>query len=223
MFSRGTYATILCVSLMASAPELSARDRHFGVPGNFDFYVLSLSWSPSFCEAVGDQRRQPECGERPYSFVVHGLWPQYERGFPKSCQAPAPRLPRRIVDAMLDLMPAPKLIYHEWDEHGTCSGLSAPAYFETIRKVRAEVQIPSEFANVTSTLQITPGQVRSAFVKANPGLTDTSIAVECDNRLREVRICLSKDLKFRDCPDVARRSCHRDKIVMPPVRGGKVQ
>jgi len=124
---------------------------------------------------------------------------------------------------MLDLMPAPKLIYHEWDEHGTCSGLSAPAYFETIRKVRAEVQIPSEFANVTSTLQITPGQVRSAFVKANPGLTDTSIAVECDNRLREVRICLSKDLKFRDCPDGARRSCHRDKIVMPPVRGGKVQ
>src|SRR5262249_40589503 len=61
-------------------------------PGQFDYYVLSLSWSPSFCEtATGNARRQ-QCGTRPFSFVVHGLWPQYERGFPESCLAPPPRL-----------------------------------------------------------------------------------------------------------------------------------
>jgi ribonuclease T2 len=198
---------------------VSAQGTHFGVPGAFDFYVLSLSWSPSFCEAVGDRTRSPECGERPYSFVVHGLWPQFERGFPKSCQVPAPRLPRRIVDSMLDLMPAPRLIYHEWDEHGTCSGLSPDAYFDEVRKARGKVKIPPEYMDVKSALRVGPAEVKETFIKANPGLTETSMAVDCDNRLREIRICLDKELKFRDCPEVARRSCRRDEITMPPVRG----
>src|ERR1700758_2731048 len=102
---------------VAPAGIAVAQDRRQNQPGQFDFYVLSLSWSPSFCETAGG--RGPECGARPYSFVVHGLWPQYERGFPQSCQSPAPRLDRRIVADMLDLMPAPRLVYHEWDTHGT--------------------------------------------------------------------------------------------------------
>ena len=100
-----------------------AQDGWQDAPGRFDYYVLSLSWSPSFCEtATGNARRQ-QCGTRPYSFVVHGLWPQYERGFPEFCLYPPPRLDRNIMRSMLDLMPAPGLIYHEWDSHGTCSGL----------------------------------------------------------------------------------------------------
>jgi ribonuclease T2 len=212
-------ASLAAVLTFLALGPVSAQGRHFGVPGAFDFYVLSLSWSPSFCEAVGDRGRSPECGERPYSFVVHGLWPQFERGFPESCQVPAPRLPRRIVDSMLDLMPAPRLIYHEWDAHGTCSGLPAAAYFDEIRKARGKVKIPPEYMEVRSVLKVTPTEVKQNFIRANPGLSEASIAVECDNRLREVRICMDKDLKFRDCPDVARRSCRRDEIVMPPVRG----
>jgi ribonuclease T2 len=195
-----------------------AQGRHFGQPGVFDFYVLSLSWSPSFCEAMSDRNHQPECNARPYSFVVHGLWPQFEKGFPKSCQVPAPRLPRQIVDAMLDLMPAPRLIYHEWDEHGTCSGLSPEAYFDTVRNARAKVKIPTEFEDVKSVLKVSPEQVKKAFIKANPELNDASIAVKCDNRLRGVRICLDKQLAFRNCAESARRSCRREDIVMPPVR-----
>ena len=46
------------------------------------------------------------------------------------------------------------------------------------------------------------------------------IAVTCGGRrLDEVRICLSRDLQFRDCAETNRRSCTRDKLVMPPVRG----
>jgi ribonuclease T2 len=189
--------------------------------GKFDFYVLSLSWSPSFCDMAGDRAvKQPECGERRYSFVVHGLWPQYEKGFPQSCLVPAPRLPRNIMESMLDLMPAPRLIYHEWDQHGTCSGLSPAAYFETVRKARAAVKIPPEYADLKSELRVKPEDVKSAFIKTNPGLTASSVAVDCDNRLREIRICLSKNLTFRDCPEIARRSCRRDEVIMPPVRGG---
>ena len=109
----------------------SAQDTRQNEPGRFDFYVLSLSWSPSFCDAgAARAQEQPECGPRAYSFVVHGLWPQYEKGFPKSCQVPSPRLPREIASSMLDLMPAPRLVYHEWDEHGTCSGLTAASLFQ---------------------------------------------------------------------------------------------
>ena len=120
---------------------------------------------------AGGRARAPQqqCGARPFSFVVHGLWPQYEKGFPEFCQNPAPRLDRNIVSSMLDLMPATRLIFHEWDKHGVCSGLPARGYFETIRKARAGVKIPPEYLEPKTALTVTPDEVEEAFVKANPG------------------------------------------------------
>lgn len=192
--------------------------------GKFDFYVLALSWSPSYCEATTEQGRQApqqQCGARPYSFVVHGLWPQHERGFPRDCQVPAPRLNRNIVSSMLDLMPSPRLVFNQWDRHGTCSGLGQQAYFDAVRKARAQVHIPQKFEAISSYLTVTPDEVEEAFVNANPGMSRGAISVTCDTkRLSEVRICMSKDLKYRDCEEIDRRACRRDRIVMPPVRGG---
>ncbi|TXJ34289.1 MAG: ribonuclease T [Afipia sp.] len=204
----------------------SAQDRRQNAPGEFDFYVLSLSWSPSFCEAASERGNssrgiQTQCAGRPFSFVVHGLWPQYDRGFPNYCQRPSPRLDRNVMAAMLDLMPAPGLIYNEWDKHGTCSGMGARGYFETIRKARAAVKIPAEYLELSSAKTVAPLDIEEAFIKANPGLSSSAIAVTCDSkRLSEVRICMSKDLQFRACDEIDRRACRRDKVVMPPVRGG---
>lgn len=202
-----------------------AQDRRQGEPGQFDFYVLALSWSPSYCEAA--QARAPnrapdqQCGGRPFAFVVHGLWPQYERGFPSYCQVPAPRLDRAVVGGMLDLMPSPRLIFHEWDQHGTCSGLSPHAYFDTVRKARAVVKIPPDYLELGRPITATPGEVTEAFLKANPGLSRTAMAVACDSkRLTEVRVCLGKDFLFHDCAEIARRTCRLDKISIPAVRGG---
>jgi ribonuclease T2 len=219
-------AAFAALLLAISAIPGTAQDRRQNEPGQFDFYVLSLSWSPSFCDAMTERAadraaREPQCAERPYSFVVHGLWPQYERGFPEFCQNPAPRLDRNIVSSMLDLMPSPRLIFHEWDRHGVCSGLPARGYFETIRKARALVKIPPDYLDLAQPKTVSPNEVQQAFVAANPGLGNDGIAIGCDNRrLNEVRICLSKDLKFRDCPEVARRTCRREQLSMPPVRGG---
>src|SRR5262249_1988044 len=144
-----------------------------------------------------------------------------ERGFPQACQVPPPRLSRNVMSSMLDLMPSPRLVYHEWDKHGTCSGLSQDAYFETVRKARGMIRIPRDYHEVKSYLPVTADDVEGAFIKANPGLKPSGIAVTCDSRrLGEVRICLTKDLSFRDCPEIDRRACRRDKLVMPPVRGG---
>ncbi len=202
----------------------SAQDRRQNAPGEFDFYVLALSWSPSFCEAAAERSnsgrsQQIQCG-RPYSFVVHGLWPQYERGFPEYCQRPSPRLDRNIVSSMLDVMPAPGLIFNQWDKHGTCSGLGARAYFENIRKARAAVKIPEQFLEVSELKTIAPGEIEEAFIKVNPGLSSSAISVTCSSRrLSEVRICMSKDMQFRACEETDRRACRRDEVVMPPVRG----
>jgi ribonuclease T2 len=218
-------AAAAAVGLFAVAATLTAQaeDRRQNQPGQFDFYVLALSWSPSFCEASAEKGRasKEQCGARPFSFVVHGLWPQYERGFPEYCQNPAPRLDRNIVSSMLDLMPAPRLIFHEWDRHGVCSGLNPRAYFDTIRKARAQVRIPEPYIELSRPLTVSPDEVEEEFVKANPGLSREAISVTCDSRrLQEVRICLSKDLRFRDCAEIDRRACRRNQLVMPPLRGG---
>ena len=114
---------VVLAAALGSATAQDQRSQQRNQPGKFDFYVLALSWSPSFCKDAEERGRESndQCRGRPYSFVVHGLWPQHERGFPRDCQVPAPRLNRNTMTSMLDLMPAPRLVYHEWDQHGTCS------------------------------------------------------------------------------------------------------
>jgi ribonuclease T2 len=216
-------AVIAACVVMAAVRQAPAEDSRQNEAGQFDFYVLSLSWSPSFCAAAAEREEAhpptQQCGVRSFAFVVHGLWPQYDRGFPEYCQVPAPRLDRSIVSSMLDLMPAPHLIFNEWDRHGTCSGLAPQAYFAAVRKARAVVKIPPEFIDLQEPLSVTPAAVEDAFRAANPGLSPNGIAIGCDKkRLTEVRICLSKELQFRDCTEIARRSCRRDRLVMPPLR-----
>jgi ribonuclease T2 len=220
-------AAILFI-LALTIPGVLAQDARQNEPGKFDFYVLTLSWSPTYCEASAERssssgrsssQRDQQCGDRPFSFVVHGLWPQYDKGFPEYCQQPAPRLDRATVSSIVDLMPSPRLIFREWDKHGTCSGLTARAYFDQIRRARAAVKIPDNFLELREPLTVTPDEIEEAFVKANPGLTRTGVAVTCDSRrLNEVRVCMTKDLKFQDCAEIDRRACRRDKLVMPPVR-----
>ena len=212
----------IAVSILALGLTLgsaAAQRLRQSEPGNFDYYVLSLSWSPSFCESPAGAASPQQCGRRPYSFVVHGLWPQFERGFPEACQVPPPRLDRRIVDSMLDLMPAPALVFHEWDAHGTCSGLPPRDYFDTVRKARAAVIIPPAYEHPEAPLTVTPQEVVASFVTANAGLTPQGIELDCDRtRLREVRLCFTQQLQFRDCSN-RRNSCRADKLVMPPARG----
>jgi len=225
VFARLAACAALLCGLFGMLGTSAAQDRRQSEPGQFDYYLLVLSWSPSFCEEGAERdparsARNPQCGPRPYSFVVHGLWPQYERGFPEFCQVPAPRLGRNTVAGMLDLMPAPNLIFHEWDRHGTCAGLSPNAYFETIRKARAVVKIPPQYLDLQSPLTVTPEEVEEAFIKANPGLKPEGISISCGSkRLDDVKICMTRDLQFRGCEEIERRACRRDKLVMPPVRG----
>jgi ribonuclease T2 len=183
----------------------------------FDFYVLSLSWSPSYCAAEGGRADPLEC-RQPLGFVTHGLWPQYERGYPQYCASNA-RPPSTSAIAVLgDIMPSRGLIRHEWAKHGVCTGLSGNAYLALIRQAREKIVIPDAYVHPNTTTGVSPRAVEAAFASANPGLSLRGIAISCDGtRLREVRICLTRDLKFRSCFEVDNNGCRRSTVTMPAV------
>jgi len=188
--------------------------------GDFDSYLLALSWSPSYCETEATDRDRLQCGGRPFHFIVHGLWPQNERGYPEDCPTDTPRVSDALIDEMLDIMPSRGLIGHEWRSHGACTGANQEDYFATVRAAWQKVFIPARFEQLDTLLTISPRDIVSAFVESNPMLKPDQIAVTCSsNALDEVRICMTKDLQFTTCGAQAKRSmCRQEKIRMPPVR-----
>lgn len=184
----------------------------------FDFYVLSLSWSPSHCEAEGAQANRRQCGPgRDLAFIVHGLWPQFERGYPEFCASGEPgRVPEELIATALDIMPSAGLIGHQWRKHGSCTGLSQREYLEAAREAYGRVAIPRSFSTAGAAREANPGDVERAFIEVNQTLPADGIAVTCaQGRLAEVRICLSKELEFRSCPEVDARACRSPSVSLP--------
>ena len=194
--------------------------RGASIPGQFDFYVLSLSWSPGFCATGGDDKGRDQCKSGSnIGFTVHGLWPQYDRGFPSDCNGQ--RAPSRIaLEATDGVYPDQGLARYEWRKHGTCSGLSAMEYFTAVRRARDAVVIPSRFKDPHQGQTLSPTDVDRAFTDANSRLRPGMLAAVCQRgTLDEVRICFSKDLRdFRACPEVVREECHAQSVQVPAVR-----
>ncbi|HEV7434819.1 MAG TPA: ribonuclease [Pseudorhizobium sp.] len=191
-----------------------------GQPPGFDFYVLSLSWSPTYCASQEGGRSSQQCNASDRrAFVVHGLWPQHERGYPEFCASREPqRVPQALGETMFDIMPSMGLIGHQWRKHGSCTGLSQRDYLAQTREAFGRVAIPAELAEGKRRLTLSSEEIEAAFVAANPGLTERGIAASCEGRqLEEVRICLTRNLQFRDCPEVDRRGCRLDRIDLPPA------
>jgi ribonuclease T2 len=189
-------------------------------PGDFDYYVLSLSWNPSWCLAEGDARSDPACASGDgRGFTVHGLWPQFERGWPEFCRATTPDPTRTATAAMADIMGSAGLAWHQWRKHGRCSGLNARDYFSRLREAYARVVWPETLRALRRDVRIAPAVVEAAFVEANPGMTADGVTVTCrEGLLREVRICLDRQLNLRACAPDAVRDCPATTIMLPTVR-----
>ncbi len=188
--------------------------------GDFDFYVLALSWSPSYCAATAPGRSPLQCDSgRSYGFILHGLWPQYERGYPSDCPTHEPGPSRALVRSLLDIMPSEGLVQHQWRKHGRCSGLTAEAYFALSREAFDRVRLPSLFDAPTGSRVLSTRDIEAAFLAANPEITEEGVSLVCrDGRLQEVRVCLDRDLKARDCTGLERRDCRRRALEIPPTR-----
>ena len=109
--------------------------------------------------------RSEQCGARPYSFVVHGLWPQYERGFPEFCQQPAPRLDRNIVSSMLDLMPAPRSDLQRMGQARHLLGAQPARVFRQRSQGAGAGKDPRGVYRAAAALTVSPDEVEEAFVQ----------------------------------------------------------
>jgi ribonuclease T2 len=214
---------VLLLLVALAANTVSARHRRSTSdtpPGEFAYYLLSLSWSPAFCLSSPGAA---ECkGPRRFGFIVHGLWPQNEKGWPENCDVHE-SVPDSVVNAISDLMPARGLIYHEWSAHGTCSGLNPADFFATVRRAYASISIPAAFSQSAQAIEQTPGGIAQAFLQANPRLPAASLVVTCSGqdspRLREVHVCLDRELNPRACSaDAARGACRATSLIVPPIR-----
>ena len=176
-------------------------------PGEFDYYVMALGWSPNWCATTGDIRHDPQCDAGLHlTFTLHGLWPQYEQGYPSDCFTSQSDPSRDDTARMADIMGGAGLAFYEWKKHGRCSGLSSRAYYAALRKAYATVTIPPVFSHITKDITLAAPVIEDAFLDSNPALTADQITVTCSqNRIQEVRICLTRDLTPRACsPDVSR-------------------
>jgi ribonuclease T2 len=203
-------------------PPAKAAARQPEVRHDFDFYVLSLSWSPGFCATSAGRNDPQQCGpDRHFAFVLHGLWPQYERsGWPENCSTA--KVDEETVERMLTIMPSRPLVRHEWEKHGTCSGLSGEAYFTQAADAFRGIRIPARYQAPERQIVVDPDELHQEFAAANPGIGADGFVVLCSGNgryLQEVRACLRTDLKGRACNrEVERDACRSRQVVMRPVR-----
>jgi ribonuclease T2 len=188
--------------------------------GEFDYYVMSLSWSSAWCALEGDDRADPQCDPgRGLTFVLHGLWPQNETGWPSYCRTVERDPSRSETAAMADIMGGAGPAFYQWKKHGRCSGLSASAYFAEARNAFDRIAIPSLFAQFRNDLTVPPDVIESAFLETNPQLDPDEVTVTCRNGLiQEVRICLTRDLDPRRCGSDVILDCRQQDTVLEALR-----
>jgi ribonuclease T2 len=200
---------VVCAALVLATAPARAEDR----AGEFDFYILTLSWLPTYC-ATADDPDASQCRLADRGFSVHGLWPQYERGYPEFCPSSKPRwLADETVAMIRHVMPSAGLARYQWRKHGTCSGLDEADYFALLVDAAESIAIP---ADLSGGQQFGPAEIEAAFAAANPGLARNGMSVQCRNgRFTEIRICLTKDLAFRACDEVDADTCRARSIEVP--------
>ena len=187
--------------------------------GEFDYYVLSLSWSPTGCALEGDARGSPQCDDGAgFGWVLHGLWPQYERGWPANCPT-VHRNPSRAETAdMADIMGTSGLAWYQWQKHGRCSGLSAQDYYRLSRLAYERVARPEVFRKLDRAVKLPASVIEEAFLKDNPGWDANMLTITCkDSRIQEARLCLTRSLEPRVCGVDVRRDCTMQDALFAPI------
>lgn len=215
-----TRCTALVLTLLAgilATPSVRAAGER---PGAFDYYVLALSWTPTWCALTGDDRASPQCDVgRGHGFTLHGLWPQDEIGWPSDCPTSARPPTRGETAAMVDIMGSSGLAFHQWRKHGACSGLDGATYLATARAAYDAVVRPPAIRALDREVTLPARVVEAAFLDANPGLAADGVTVTCKaGRIQEVRICLTKALRPRTCGADVVRDCTLGDALLSPMR-----
>ena len=207
-------ALLVGLCLCLAAPVHAEGER----AGDFDYYVLSLSWSPTWCALEGEAEGSPQC-DRLLGWVLHGLWPQYEEGWPSFCRTVERDPTQRETAAMEDIMGTAGLAWYQWKKHGRCAGLPPEDYFALAREAWDRVARPDVFMRLDRSVRLPASVVEEAFLEANPDLAPDMVTITCrEDRIQEARLCLTKDLEPRLCGADAVRDCRMRDALLDPAR-----
>lgn len=203
-------------ALIVMATPARAQD----VAGEFDYYVMALSWSANWCALEGDARNSPQCDkDADFGWILHGLWSQYERGYPADCRTSHRPPSRAQTGEMADIMGTSGLAWHQWNKHGVCSGLAPDDFYALSREAYGRVQRPAVFRRLTDAITLPATLIEEAFVNENEGLSPDMVTVTCrDGYVQEARICLTRDLDFRTCGADVIRDCTMSNARFEPMR-----
>jgi ribonuclease T2 len=160
---------------------------------NFDYFVLALSWSPDYCATSGgDDPQQCSLGKQ-LGFVLHGLWPQNNKGYPANCSAE--KMPQGVKIQFAGLFPNDALFDHEWEKHGTCTGLTPARFLALSQQIKNSVAIPAVYRAPATPFRTTTQQMRIEFTQANPDIPSAAIETNCSGSgryFKELYICFSR-------------------------------
>ena len=181
---------------------------------NFSHFVFAQHWAETLCQIFDSCQRVPRIVSGS-SWSIHGLWPSQEsirKEIPKYCKNDTATFPilwarlstsekLRLARFWPDLKGGNRFHLHEWNKHGTCSGMSFEEY------VRKNLALNERF-NIFRYLEnagITPSDteysirsIRNAIVTATGG---HDVILRCwKGRIEEVRICLDLRFQPRNCP-----------------------
>lgn len=214
------FAAVVMTSALAVADWTAQNEKacDISTAGQFKYYTLSLSWSPEFCRSHPGNK-EPQCKQQ-REFIVHGLWPECGTGNPQSCKdgGPADAIDKEKIYIY---MPSDFLIQHEWDKHGTCSGLARSAYFDLTGNLFGKLKIPRLSGAPKA------DKIEALFIENNPGLDADEIYLSCaengpkksNNTLDEVRICFDKDThEFTGCGDTKDTCQKLKKVTVTPAK-----
>ncbi|KAM0044570.1 putative ribonuclease T(2) [Helianthus debilis subsp. tardiflorus] len=194
----------------------------------FDYFALAVQWPPTYCSKSTKCCDQSGCcrGEdSPTWFTIHGLWPDYNDGsWPSCCSGPA--FDETEISSLLNVLDKywPTLSCsktstchnkkglfwaHEWEKHGTCSSAVTGdeySYFVTALNLYFKYNVTEvlfDAGYVPSNSEMYPS---GGIIAAIENAFHTTPQLVClKGALEEVRLCLTKDFKFRDC--VAASDC----------------
>jgi ribonuclease T2 len=172
-------------------------------------YVLAASWSPEYCKSARDKSSM-QCSGRNgrFGFVLHGLWPEAAKGPPPQWCGAATRPKRDLIRRNLCMTPVPWLLEHEWAKHGSCMARKPETYFKVSNILWRSIQWP-DADRLSRQEGLTAGDLREAFVAANPDWKREQVGIEANQRgwLKGMRLCYSR----RFLP----QRCERDDFGVP--------
>ncbi|MEM6603171.1 MAG: hypothetical protein AAF621_03905 [Pseudomonadota bacterium] len=192
---------------------------------DFDQYLFSLSWSPTYCMLNAQKRDADQCDtpKKPYYMIVHGLWPQSKnknilKNDMINCKTKQKHVPAQVVRQIFPIMPSYFLISHSWIKHGSCSGLSVEDYFHATRQLYQRFKVKDFFKTEEKYHSMHYRDIVRHINSISPELYEENIIVKCEGRmLREIRICMKDNFDLRVChPKERRTRCRvKGKIFIP--------